>query len=96
MVMAFGDPHLVKKMEHMTEPELHKLMRLCAKAVEGAAKVSYVEQPLFALILFNDPKIGQYICNCERKEMIQALREMADRLEKNMDIPRSSTGDYNG
>ncbi len=81
----------MKNLENMTEPELHAFMRLCAKAVEGAAKVSYVERPLFALILFNDPKIGQYICNCSRETTIEALRETADRLERNQDIPRSST-----
>lgn len=86
----------MKKLENMTEPELHKFMRLCATAIEGAAKVSYVEKPLFALIMFNDPKIGQYICNCSRETTIAALRETADRLEKNMDIPRSSTPNYNG
>ncbi len=82
------------KLENLTEPQLHKLMRLCSTSIEGAFKVSYIEKPLFALIIFNDPAIGQYISNCERADMIKALRETADRLEKNQDIPRSSTETY--
>ena len=43
----------------------------------------------FALILFefNNPGIGNYVSNAERPDMIKALRETADRLEKNQDIP---------
>lgn len=78
----------MKKLINMTEPELKDLMNSCAYAIEGAAKIHRVEKPLFALILFNDPQIGQYICNCERETTIKALRETADRLERNQDISR--------
>jgi len=43
----------------------------------------------FALLVFEfgKPGIGNYISNAQRSDMIQALRETADRLEKNQDIP---------
>ena len=78
----------MKKLMNMTEPELKSLMTSCAYAIEGAAKIHRVEKPLFALIMFNDPAVGQYICNCERETTIKALRETADRLEAKQDIPR--------
>lgn len=43
----------------------------------------------FALVMFefNHPGIGNYVSNAKREDMIKALRETADRLEKNQDIP---------
>lgn len=43
----------------------------------------------FALIVFDfdNPGIGNYISNAERSDMIKSLRETADRLERNQDIP---------
>ena len=43
----------------------------------------------FALIVFEHykPGISNYISNSHREDMITALRETADRLEKNQDIP---------
>lgn len=37
---------------------------------------------------FDKPGISNYISNAERKSMIQALRETADRLENNQDFNR--------
>lgn len=47
-------------------------------------------EPLgFALIVFefNNPGIGNYISNSERKSMIEGLKETVRRLENNQDIP---------
>lgn len=43
----------------------------------------------FALLVFDfdAPEIGNYIGNCNREDMIKALRETAARLEKNEYIP---------
>lgn len=43
----------------------------------------------FALIVFPffDPGISNYISNGTREDMIKALRETADRLEKRQDFP---------
>jgi hypothetical protein len=78
----------MKKLEDMTEPEHSELMTTCAKAIEYAARSLDVEKPFFALVLFNDQKVGQYISNCTRASMIEALRETADRLEKRQTVQR--------
>ena len=46
----------------------------------------------FSIIVFptgEDSNVGtaNYISNCQRVDMIRCLREKADELEKNMDIP---------
>ena len=78
----------LRRLEDMTEPELAELMRTMARAVEAAAANLGVERPLFALVAFNDPASAQYIGNCERSDMIRAMRETADRLQRKLDIPR--------
>jgi hypothetical protein len=78
----------MKRLQDLTEPELRSLMNTLARKIEATADECHVERPLFALILFNDPKIGQYIGNCQRADMVAALRETADRLERRLDVPR--------
>lgn len=78
----------MKKLEDMTEPELQRLMQAMGAAVECAAEYEGVERPMFCLLLFNDPAAVQYVANCERPEIIKAMRECADRLERKEDIPR--------
>lgn len=43
----------------------------------------------FAVLIFDfyDPGISNYISNAQRDDMIQALRELADRLEQNETMP---------
>lgn len=41
---------------------------------------------------FDKPGVSNYISNAERKSIIQALRETADRLEKNQDVNREEGG----
>ena len=83
----------LKKIENMTEPELAALLSAIGQTVERVASMMNVEKPLFALLLFNDPAVAQYIGNCDREDMIKAFREAADRLEKKEDIPRSVSSD---
>lgn len=78
----------MKKLEFMNEQELREFCNECGRAVVGTAASMHVEKPLFVLLLFNDPKLGQYVANCDRSTVVQALRETADRLEKREDIPR--------
>lgn len=78
----------MKKLEDMTEPELAKTMRAFADAIQWTADFIGVEKIHFALVVFNDPKVGQYIGNCCRQDIVAALRETADRLAKREDIPR--------
>ncbi len=78
-----------KRLEDMTEPEIRELMNHVARSVLKAAKESELEgTPRFALILFNDPKLGQYVANCTRETMVEALREAANRIEGKEDVTR--------
>lgn len=49
----------------------------------------------FALLVFplGGPGISNYVSNGTREDMIKALRETADRLEKNQDFKTPSKGD---
>ncbi|MBS2100413.1 hypothetical protein [Carboxylicivirga linearis] len=48
----------------------------------------------FALIVFPScgPGTSNYISNAQRTDMIKALRETADRIEKNQDFQTPSIG----
>lgn len=76
----------MKYIKDMTEPELRDLMNIIAIQIVNATVG--VEKPKFALLLFNDPALAQYVCNCNRQDVIKAMRECADRLERNEDLPR--------
>lgn len=64
--------------------QLEKDMQEIAKILDAC-----FENRGFALIVFefHNPGIGNYVSNAERSGMIKALRETADRLEANEDIP---------
>jgi hypothetical protein len=72
----------------MTEPELKELMNTACLAVEQAASILAVERPHFVLVMFNDPGMAQYASNCERADVITALRATADRLQRKQDVAR--------
>lgn len=77
-----------KKLEHMDEPELRRLMTECCSALKYQISQRMFGTPQFAILIFNDPKLAQYGSTCERATMIEALRETADRLEANEDVKR--------
>jgi hypothetical protein len=83
----------MQKLIDMTEPELGSLMRQAARQVVSVANDLGVEKPLFVLLLFNDPQVAQYIANCDRSDVIKAMRETADRLERRQD---ASSVPFNG
>lgn len=78
----------MKRLEDMTEPELHDMCSCCGMAIEIVAAKFGVERPQFALLLFNDSELSQYVRNCRREDVIKAMRECADRLERNHDVTR--------
>lgn len=78
----------MKRLEDMTEPELRHVCNTIARGIEETAQQLGMERPLFALVLFNDPKVGQYVCNCERATMIEALKETVARLARREDVGR--------
>ena len=81
-------PEPPTRLEHMTEPELRDLLNLLSRQIEGTCRHRNVEKSMFVLLLFNDPALAQYACNCERADVIKAMRETADRLEARQDVPR--------
>ena len=83
----------MKKIEFMTEVELENYMRILAKSMEATTTMLDIEKPLFVLLIFNDPKVAQYISNCQREDTVAALRETANRLEKKQTVERTSFGD---
>lgn len=78
----------MKRLQDMTESELGGLLDAMGVAILGVAAEMGVEKPLFALLLFNDPKLGQYVSNCRREDVILAFEEAAGRLRRREDVPR--------
>lgn len=78
----------MKCLENMDERELSRAMTAAAVAVERSFKERGIAKPLFCLVVFNDAKIAQYVSNCRRDDMITAMRETADRIERNQDVKR--------
>lgn len=78
----------MKKLEEMTEPELGRLMNGCCLQVQDVFAREGVEKPLFCLLVFNDPKAAQYAGNCQRADVVKAMRECAARLEGREDVTR--------
>ena len=78
----------MKLLRDMTEPELAELMTAMGNQIKATAAVMEVESPHFALLLFNDPEIAQYVANCDRRDVILALRECATRLERRETLER--------
>jgi hypothetical protein len=77
-------------LKDMTEPELRTYFSQLAAAIqqvlpEGPSKSG---SALFVLLVFDDPKLAQYVSNAERAGIIESMRECADRLEKGEDLPR--------
>ena len=80
----------MKSLEDMTEGEISDIMIAAARAVEAVLPrgAGPRGRSMFVLVVFDDPRIAQYISTCERASTIQAMRETADRLEARQDITR--------
>lgn len=78
----------MQRLEDLTEPELAYVCNMTAKSIETMFRILQIERPLFALLMFNDPRIAQWVSNCDRKDVIMAMRACADRLERQQDVTR--------
>lgn len=60
-----------------------------ANAISESLKKAFGPKTGFALLIFefDNPGMGNYVSNVKRSTMIDALRETADRLEKNQAMP---------
>lgn len=74
------------QLEDMTEPELRDLTNHVLRAVQSRLPPGAGFCVLFWLQ--GKHQVGQYGSNCRRADMILALREAADRLERREDVPR--------
>lgn len=61
-----------------------------AKVIEVELAHTYNTHMGFCLLIFpfHQPGISHYLANADRTDMIKALRETADRLERGEDNPR--------
>lgn len=75
------------------QKRMEVLLRSLAEPIKTALYHQF-GQVGFALLVFefHKPGIGNYISNAKRADMVKALRETADRLEKKQDIPPGIEG----
>lgn len=74
----------------MTEPQIRDMLNRTAGAVSEhlPAGPGRYGKALFALLVFDEPGLTQYVSNANREDIVRALREAADRLDNREDIPR--------
>lgn len=73
------------KLEDMTEPELWDVCNRAAAAVEGVLG----KGSKFVILMFDDPKVAQYVSTYNRQDMLKALRETVERFERREDVLRA-------
>lgn len=74
----------------MSTPKQEECMRALAQGISDGLTVIYGEKMGFVLVAtpFNESNaISDYIGNIDRKNVVDLMRETADRLEKNQTIP---------
>jgi hypothetical protein len=76
----------MKQLEDMNEVELRELTTAILRDIEAALPPMTAFTVLFWP--FGTHGIAQYGSNCHRGDMIKALRETADRLERREDVSR--------
>ena len=76
------------------ETHVSTSVRFIKREERVAKKEGYKVMEKYALILFDfyKPGIGNYVSNANREDMIKTLRETADKLENNEDIPPTKGG----
>lgn len=76
------------RLQDMTEPELQILMQCVGASTERTITRITGERPYFVTLVFNDPVMTQYVSNCERADIIKAMREAANRLDAGDEMAR--------
>ena len=74
--------------------DVERFMAGLANAMDATLRETFDQYVGFALILFDfyKPGIGNYVSNASREDMIKTLRETAERIENNEDIPPTKGG----
>jgi len=78
------------KMHDLTEPQLRQAFNAMAALLNDLMPAGPARDgaAMFVLLVFDDPGLTQFVSNCDRHNMIRALREAADRLEQDEVIER--------
>ncbi|MDO6426208.1 hypothetical protein Q4489_04250 [Thalassotalea sp. 1_MG-2023] len=74
----------------MSTPRQEACMRKVAQGINEALEITYGQKMGFVLVAtpFNESNaISDYIGNIDRENVIELMRETADRLEQNQTIP---------
>lgn len=67
---------------------MDEFLQIFAQAADKAFTEAYGMRMGFAIIVFPfNASVADYVSNAERENMVQALRETADRIEKKEYIP---------
>lgn len=75
----------MRLMKDMTEPELREYFNLLMSATKSVIPPDCLG---FMIVVFVDDGITQYASSVQREGAIEALRELADRLEAGDTIER--------
>lgn len=75
----------MRLMQDMTEPELRDYFNLLMSATKSIMPPDVLG---FMIICFQEDKITQYASSIEPDGAVQALRELADRLERRETVKR--------
>lgn len=80
----------MKDLIDMTEPELKAYFNGLMKSIENQLPPgpSAAGKMLFTLMVFDQSGIAQYASNANRSDMVKALRQTADRIERRQDVRR--------
>ena len=81
----------------LTEPEIAKLMQAFADVIaQGLSDIAGEAEPMFALVIFDNPKIVRFVSSVERPGLADSLRELARKLdaEETMNKELENGGDY--
>jgi len=74
----------MKRLRDMTEKDIS----VCMNEIANRVRDSLPEKTLFFCLAFDDPGVAQYVSNANSKDIIEAMRETATRLERGQEIPR--------
>jgi hypothetical protein len=75
--------------DHDDLQKTEETMRGLAQGIDEVLEKATGQKKGFALVVFEfgQPGLGNYISNARREDMVAALRETADRIEKRETIP---------
>lgn len=74
-----------KLMQHMTEPELREHLNRQLRFIQSCHTLDTIGS---MLIIFQDDGITQYGATVDPETVPQALRELADRIERRQTVKR--------